>query len=170
MTLWIKIRYIASTILVKEQLMADKNKLDVFQEAQSEIEVMVRQILTDYLSPMQTKKISKKMIEQMCEDCASQIASKAIASSRKASTRQASRLTTELSEILNDTSWKVAPLFNDKLTNLVEQMTPADFERVKSGVATQVVSRVYRSISDFASALGIKIPESNPVVDSKDKK
>ncbi len=149
--------------------MADKNKSDAFQEAQLEIETMVKQIITDYLSPMQTKKISKKMIEQMCEDCASQIASKAIASSRKASNHQASRLTAELSEILNDTSWKIAPLFNDRLTSLVEQMTPADFERVKSSVATQVVSRVYKSIFDFASALGIKIPENAPVSDSKDK-
>jgi hypothetical protein len=149
--------------------MSDKSKLDAFQETQQEIDTIVQEVITDYLSPMQTKKISKKMIEQMATDCAAEIASKAVAISRKASARQATKLTDELADILNNASWKVVPLFNEKISTLVQQITPADYERVKAGIANQVVSQVYGSIASFANALGVKLPTNPVVVDSATK-
>ncbi len=151
--------------------MLDKNKTDAFQEMQQEIDTIVQEVITNYLSPLQTKKISKKMIEHMASECGAQIASKALTLSRKASARQATKLTDELADILNNASWKVVPLFNEKISTLVQQITPADYERVKAGIASQVVSQVYGSITNFASALGVKLP-TNPatVADSATKK
>lgn len=141
--------------------MSEKNKPDAFQQMQIEIAQVVQEVITDYLLPLQTKKISKKMIEQMSVDCANQIASKAVVISRKNSTNQTSKLTSELASLLNEHTWKAAPLFNDKLTALVGKMTPEEYEKIKAGVANQVVSQVYKSISDFANALGIKISENS---------
>jgi hypothetical protein len=152
--------------------MADKNKTDAFQEMQQEIDVFTREVITNYLLPLQTKKISKKMIDQMAEECAAQISSKTIALSRKASARHATKLTDELADILNSTNFKVTPIFNEKISSLVQQITPADYERVKLGIANQVVSQVYGSIATFASALGVKLPTSLPssTLNSSDKK
>ncbi|MFY9223732.1 MAG: hypothetical protein WAQ98_13755 [Blastocatellia bacterium] len=147
--------------------MSEKNKPDAFQQMQTEIAQVVQEVITDYLLPLQTKKISKKMIEQMSVDCANQIASKAVVISRKNSTNQTSKLTSELASLLNEHTWKAVPLFNDKLTALVGKMTPEEYERIKTGVANQVVSQVYKSISDFANALGIKISETS--ANSKEK-
>ncbi|MBI4854079.1 MAG: hypothetical protein HY819_19970 [Acidobacteria bacterium] len=149
--------------------MSEKNKPDAFQEIQQEIDMFAQEVITNYLSPLQTKKISKKMIDQMASECATQIASKAVALSRKASARQASKLTDELADILSNSSWKVTPLFNEKISSLVQQITPADYERVKLGIANQVVSQVYGSIASFASALGVKFPKT-PISDSAIKK
>lgn len=152
--------------------MADKNKIDAFQEMQQELDVFTREVITNYLLPLQTKKISKKMIDQMAEECAAQISSKSITLSRKASARQATKLTDELADILNSASFKVTPIFNEKISSLVQQITPADYERVKLGIANQVVSQVYGSIATFASALGVKLPANlaSPAVNSSDKK
>ncbi len=151
--------------------MSDKNKTDAFQEMQQEIDTIVQEVITAYLSPLQTKKISKKMIEHMASECGTQIASKALTLSRKASARQATKLTDELADILNNASWKVVPLFNEKISTLVQQITPADYERVKAGIASQVVSQVYGSIASFANALGVKLPTNPPTVaDSATKK
>lgn len=138
--------------------MTEKNKQDAFQEMQQELDIFTQETITNYLSPLQTKKISKKMIDQMAAECASQIANKAITLSRKASARQASKLTDELADILNGASLRVTPLFNEKISTLVQQITPADYERVKLGIANQVVSQVYGSITSFANALGVKLP------------
>lgn len=149
--------------------MTDKNKQDAFQEMQQELDAFTQEVISAYLSPLQTKKISKKMIDQMATECAAQVASKAVALSRKASARQATKLTDELADILNEASLKVTPLFNEKISTLVQQITPADYERVKQGIANQVVSQVYGSIASFANALGVKLP-ANPVDGATNKK
>lgn len=149
--------------------MTDKNKQDAFQEMQQELDAFTQEVISNFLSPLQTKKISKKMIDQMATECAAQIASKAVSLSRKASARQATKLTDELADILSSTSLKVMPLFNEKISTLVQQITPDDYERVKLGIANQVVSQVYGSITNFANALGVKLP-TNPADSATNKK
>src|SRR5207244_3705814 len=102
--------------------------------------------------PLQTKKLSKKLIEQIAAQCAAQIATSAITASRKASSRRAAQMTSDFSDILKNQELPVAPVFNDKLATFAGDLTSENIEKIKydQELAAHVVSRVYKSIFDFA--------------------
>jgi hypothetical protein len=137
-------------------------KPDPFDETRDEVVAMAQRAIKDQLLPLQTKKLSKKMIEQIAAECAAQIAEGAITVSRKAASRRAAQLTSDFSKILKDEQLPAMPIFNDKLATVARQLTPEDIERIKSDrdIAARVVSRVYKSIFDFALDIGIKAMEN----------
>src|SRR5262249_40917772 len=112
----------------------------------------------NYLLPLQTKKLSKKMIEQIASECAVQIATGAISSSRRAASRRAAQMTGDFSEILKNQELPTTPVFNDKLATFASKLASEDIEKIKNDheIAARVVSRVYKSIFDFALELGLK--------------
>lgn len=139
----------------------DKDKKaasDAFEEVQNEIADIAKQAIKNYLLPLQTKKLSKKMIEQIALECGAQIASDAVKASRKASSRYAAKLTGPLNELLSIKNLPVSPVFNDKLASFAGKLTEEDIEKIKADQqkASQVVSRVYKSLFDFALEIGIK--------------
>ena len=142
---------------------------DPFEETKKELEEMAQQMIKDYLLPLQTKKLSKKMIEQIAAECAAQIASAAAVVGRKASSRYAAQLTSPFSEILNNQQ-PSSPIFNDKLASLVGKLSPEDIEKLKNDheIAARVVSRVYKSIFDFALEIGLKTFEGQSNDQSKE--
>src|SRR5438105_15435033 len=97
------------------------------------------------------------MIEQIAAECAAQIAGGAVLATRKAASRHATQLTKPFSEILKNQQ-PSTPVFNDKLAAFVGKMAPEDIEKIKNDqeIAARVVSRVYKSIFDFALDLGLK--------------
>jgi hypothetical protein len=130
---------------------------DAFEEIEKEIKKIAQQKIKDYLMPLQTKKLSKKMIEQISAECAEQIAEDSSKLSRKASSRRAVQITSAFSDMIQNNSAPTTPVFNDKLATIASNLSAQDLQKIKNEqVAAQVVSRVYKSIFDFALEIGLK--------------
>lgn len=136
---------------------------DPFAQAGAEIEVLVQQVIKNSLLPLQTKKISKKLVEQIAADCGNQVAAQVIIASRQAAQQHASRLTKDISEILSTEKVRFTPPLNDKLISSAAQLAAESAEEIKASqeLAAEVVSRIYRSIFDFAFERGTRT--SRPV-------
>jgi hypothetical protein len=118
----------------------------------------VREVLKEYLLPLQTKKISRKMIEQIADECGEQIAERAVVASRKASTKHAAKVTAMLGEALKSCQVPTNAVLSDKIASLAGSLSQEDIDKIKNDreVASRVVSRVYKSFFDIALELGLK--------------
>ncbi|MCS6885897.1 MAG: hypothetical protein RMM17_09770 [Acidobacteriota bacterium] len=134
---------------------------DPFAKVSSEIAEVVRNSIRELLLPHQTKKISYKLIEQVAQECARRAANAAAEATRKASIQHAAQVTAALAELLKDEQ-TLAPLLNDKLAKTAAKLTEEDVQKIHHDreVASRVVSKVYKSIFDFALERGIKALES----------
>lgn len=137
------------------------SQTDPFEMAQTEIAQEVRKAIRDLLLPHQTKKISRKLIEQVADECANRVSAATAEATRRASTRHAAQVTAIFAEILKNQQIPVNPLLNEKLSAFAGRLSDEDVKKIQQDreVASRVVSRVYKSIFDFALERGIKALE-----------
>lgn len=137
------------------------SQTDPFEMAQTEIAQEVRKVIRELLLPHQTKKISKKLVEQIADECANRVSAATAEATRRASTRHAAQVTAIFAEILKNQQIPINPLLNEKLSAFAGRLSDEDVKKIQQDreVASRVVSRVYKSIFDFALERGIKALE-----------